>query len=420
MSVIESPTSWMHLDEPVTSLEFGSPRGKRIHFSVVTSDSTTTDEPGSKAGGSRVARRPKPELGVAPAWWPIAHSEEVAQHPKAFRLGIRDLAVYRDLEGTVRAVDDSCPHRRLPLSMGRITEDGYLQCAYHGWCFDGANGRCTAIPNLSEDEKVPGSIRVAAFTTAENVADVLGFGLRTKLLARAVGPPTGEEPDDGTTMFDALVVDGLVLVWSGEEDPEPGSRPEPHPVSGEVAFSGTVEIRAPHDRVAEALLYNPGVALGLGGLVGAGDELSSPEVKVRGGAISVRRDRIALATPRIATFESVVRRVVTSTTTMVATTGLARVEVDADGRHPAARIVVALTPLGPYRTVVRWRGEVDGGRAQTKLIRAMGTGRRLAGRAADRAEEIADRVPSIVDDGIEAFRELRSTPNEQPTDGGPP
>ncbi len=75
--------------------------------------------------------------------------------------------------------------------MGRITEDGYLQCPYHGWCFDGATGRCTAIPNLHEHETIPGRIKVAAFTTAENVADILGFGLRTPMLAPSVGLPTG-------------------------------------------------------------------------------------------------------------------------------------------------------------------------------------------------------------------------------------
>jgi phenylpropionate dioxygenase-like ring-hydroxylating dioxygenase large terminal subunit len=99
-----------------------------------------------------------PPAGRLPdAWWPIAFSDQVRRHPKPFRLGWQRFAVYRDLTGVVRAVDDACPHRRLPSSMGRITEDGYLQCAYHGWCCDGETGRCTAIPNLRQDERVPSS-----------------------------------------------------------------------------------------------------------------------------------------------------------------------------------------------------------------------------------------------------------------------
>ena len=62
-------------------------------------------------------RRPKPEMGVAPAWWPIADSEELARHPRAFRLGIRDLAVYRDLQGPVCAVDDA---RRRASSQAKV------------------------------------------------------------------------------------------------------------------------------------------------------------------------------------------------------------------------------------------------------------------------------------------------------------
>ena len=190
--------------------------------------------PGGTGGPSRVSATSAPanqarttlDLGIAAGWWPIAFSKDVRRHPRAFRLGSRDLALYRDLTDTVRAVDDVCPHRRLPLSMGRITEDGYLQCAYHGWCFDGATGRCTAIPHLGEEERVPGNIRIAAFTTAENVADLFGWSLRTPALAPRVGPPQGEEPDDGTTMFAAQVAHGFVLVWSGPGEP-PAAEPLP-------------------------------------------------------------------------------------------------------------------------------------------------------------------------------------------------
>ncbi len=60
--------------------------------------------------------------------------------------------MYRDSVGTVRALANRCPHRRLPLSMGRVIPDG-LQCGYHGWTFDGATGRCTLIPNFQPEEK---------------------------------------------------------------------------------------------------------------------------------------------------------------------------------------------------------------------------------------------------------------------------
>jgi len=46
-----------------------------------------------------------------------------------------------------RVFADACPHRLAPLSEGRVeSETGCLQCAYHGWEFDG-NGKCTQIPS---------------------------------------------------------------------------------------------------------------------------------------------------------------------------------------------------------------------------------------------------------------------------------
>ena len=48
-------------------------------------------------------------------------------------------------------MEDSCPHRMAPLSLGFISEDKQLVCRYHGWEF-GNDGKATAIP-MSTDAK---------------------------------------------------------------------------------------------------------------------------------------------------------------------------------------------------------------------------------------------------------------------------
>src|SRR5271170_8082184 len=116
---------------------------------------TTSAEPRQSRRSGDDEQSAVSRFGLPESWWPVAHSDEVGNHPNAFRLGDQDLALYRDLGGAVRAVEDRCPHRRLPLSMGRLTEDGSIQCRYHGWSFDGVTGRCTAIPNLRQDERIP-------------------------------------------------------------------------------------------------------------------------------------------------------------------------------------------------------------------------------------------------------------------------
>lgn len=390
-------------------------------------DTTTVPNPAADRG---VPSRPRPPVGLPDAWWPIAHGDEIGRHPEAFRIGTRDLAVYRDLGGVVRAVDDACPHRRLPLSMGRITEDGYLQCAYHGWCFDGATGQCTAIPNLSHNERVPRGIRVAAFRTAENLADTLGFGLRAPIPAAAVGEPTGEEPDGGTTMFDAVLADGLILVWTGAgEPPDTGAVPEEPSAAGAVdghTATGTVHVRSAYPDLAEALLLNPGAALGLPGLLGAGEEVSAPVVTTSGSGpaatVTVRRSRLARDLPRLSTYEDVSRRVVTCTTTLSATTGLARISVAPHGGHGGCHVVAALTPVGPYRTVLRWSATTHGSGAilRSTLAAASGVRRRLLRTASDVPEAVADGAVTTVDDGLEALRALRPGEAFQHTQGGTP
>ena len=64
-------------------------------------------------------------------------------------LGI-PLVLFRDETRRPAALLDRCPHRNVPLSLGRVTEQGELQCAYHGWRFDGS-GRCRLIPGLVDD-----------------------------------------------------------------------------------------------------------------------------------------------------------------------------------------------------------------------------------------------------------------------------
>lgn len=62
----------------------------------------------------------------------------------ASRLSARR-CIWRDGSDTWQAFLDVCPHRLIPLSEGRITDNKELQCAYHGWCFE-RSGKCTAIP----------------------------------------------------------------------------------------------------------------------------------------------------------------------------------------------------------------------------------------------------------------------------------
>lgn len=101
-------------------------------------------------------------------WWPVALSEQVTgDKPLGVVCEGEPIVLYRDAAGQARALEDRCRHRRAPLSLGRITADGKLQCGYHGWTYDGLSGLCTAIPHLSANERVPSHYAARAYRVAE-------------------------------------------------------------------------------------------------------------------------------------------------------------------------------------------------------------------------------------------------------------
>lgn len=130
-------------------------------------------------------------------WWAVARSEEVTgDKPINVDIGDQPIVLWRDAQGIVRALEDRCPHRRAPLSLGCILKSGAIQCGYHGWTYDGQSGRLVDIPNLKGEQKYPPLYRAAPFA----VCEAAGF-VRICLDAKAVAPaclPTETLPLAGT------------------------------------------------------------------------------------------------------------------------------------------------------------------------------------------------------------------------------
>lgn len=67
---------------------------------------------------------------------------------RAYVIGGRTIAVFRQRDGRVFATDNRCPHRGGPLAEG-LVGDGKVICPLHAWKIDLASGRC-----LGEGEAV--------------------------------------------------------------------------------------------------------------------------------------------------------------------------------------------------------------------------------------------------------------------------
>ncbi|MGB1238927.1 MAG: Rieske 2Fe-2S domain-containing protein [Pseudomonadales bacterium] len=96
------------------------------------------------------------------AWYVAACSEEVDNQILATKILSERIAIYRKQDGELVALEDACPHRKLPLSMGRRVGDE-LQCGYHGLQFN-CSGACTKAPG---SKKIPTKARVHSYPIVE-------------------------------------------------------------------------------------------------------------------------------------------------------------------------------------------------------------------------------------------------------------
>jgi len=123
------------------------------------------------------------------AWWAVARSEEVtATKPINIDIADQPVVLWRDHQGAVHALEDRCPHRRAPLSLGCVLGNGMIQCGYHGWTFDGETGHLKNIPNLKSDARFPPIYRASAFAVAES-----GGFVRVSLDKQARPPAPSDE-----------------------------------------------------------------------------------------------------------------------------------------------------------------------------------------------------------------------------------
>lgn len=91
----------------------------------------------------------KPHVSVAKLtrfFYVACLSSELSSGPLGRVIAGVPIALFRS-GGRAAALIDRCPHRNVPLSLGRVLADGRLECAYHGWQFD-CEGVCQKIPGL--------------------------------------------------------------------------------------------------------------------------------------------------------------------------------------------------------------------------------------------------------------------------------
>ncbi len=77
-------------------------------------------------------------------WYVAATADDIAEKPLGRRICGQRMVFFRGPDGKAAALEDFCPHRGAPLSLGFV-RDGHLVCGYHGLTM-AADGSCHSMP----------------------------------------------------------------------------------------------------------------------------------------------------------------------------------------------------------------------------------------------------------------------------------
>lgn len=95
------------------------------------------------------------------AWYVAATPAEIDGRPLGRKVCNESMVLFRGPDGQVAALEDFCPHRGAPLSLGRVCE-GKLVCGYHGLEM-GCDGKTVAMPG----QRVRGFPPIRAYPVVE-------------------------------------------------------------------------------------------------------------------------------------------------------------------------------------------------------------------------------------------------------------
>jgi len=147
----------------------------------------------------------QPDSFIRNTWYVAGRAEDFGEHLTPMTLLGEAVVLFRRPDGSLAALEDACPHRKLPLSMGRLEGDRVV-CGYHGLTFDGS-GTCVAAP--TQEGAVPKRARVTSYPVVERY----GFVWIWMGAAAAADPglifdiPDYDNPGWGKTALGALPID---------------------------------------------------------------------------------------------------------------------------------------------------------------------------------------------------------------------
>lgn len=138
-----------------------------------------------------------PSNSIAEGWYQIGWSSDFpAGTVKPVSYFERELVVFRGESGALHVLDAFCRHMGAHLGHGGCVERDSIRCPYHGWLYDGVDGRNTEIP-YSEPDKM-GNLQLRRWETRE-IDDVVLVYYSHDGAAPSYDPPDAMIRFDGET-----------------------------------------------------------------------------------------------------------------------------------------------------------------------------------------------------------------------------
>ncbi|QOC93423.1 Rieske 2Fe-2S domain-containing protein [Micromonospora craniellae] len=184
---------------------------------------TTTEQPESVGNDWRAwPVYEAADLGFRNYWYPVQWAEQVSRKPVPIQLLGERIVLVREGD-EIYALHDRCPHRGVPLSLGRRQYEGTISCPYHGWTYRLDSGKMCAALTDGPESPINNRVKVATYPVAQRL--------------------------------------GLVWVYVGDGDPPPVERDIPDElVDNEFVMGGRWEIREGNWRFAAENGFDEGHA----------------------------------------------------------------------------------------------------------------------------------------------------------------
>ena len=105
--------------------------------------------------------------GLTEYWYPVTTAAELRRKKRQMvKVLGKKLVLFYEQNGFY-ALLDKCPHRGVPLSLGRFEFPGHISCIFHGWTYELKSGELAAALTDGPGSPVTRKARVQTFPVEE-------------------------------------------------------------------------------------------------------------------------------------------------------------------------------------------------------------------------------------------------------------